>query len=115
MPVSYTHLDVYKRQVQDIIGTGKKNSPKFIKAIVKIINSNFNGIVGTEVDDARMRSIMLLLSNMPQLSLNSQFDLFIILKNLNIIQEQLKEKTEDTLQESDGRHRSCLLYTSRCV
>ena len=107
-PVSYTHLDVYKRQKQyrvqkgDVINVEKivpkrKNQKKVTFDEVLMVNEDSNVLVGTPVVEGYKVEGKILEQG----------------KSEKVIVYKYKAKKD--YRRKQGHRQPCLLYTSRCV
>ena len=94
VPVSYTHLDVYKRQ------------PILYRYRVNALNALLEAL--------RHAHELLATSGTPQLHLSSGFPQGIAVEDETALHAFFREKAEQELKQGFSLY-GCLLYTSRCV
>ncbi|EDO16399.1 hypothetical protein Kpol_1030p7 [Vanderwaltozyma polyspora DSM 70294] len=86
--------------LQHIIGSGKKVSMRFIKNLIKALNTYIGSINHANTDIATRNAIVFLCCNIAELNFTSSTELITLIKSIDIISEQLRETIVDEITGS---------------
>ena len=129
-PVSYTHLDVYKRQV--LVGTASVEKSEYLSRMLakrgvrhEVLNAKNHAREAAIVAQAGLKGAVTVATNMAgrgtdiMLGGNAEFNAVEKMAELGLDPERDAEEYEarwpEVLEACEEATRTCLLYTSRCV
>ena len=96
----FYNSDFFLKLLQDIIGSGKKNTDKYLKSVTKVLNS-YTGAISHASSDAETRDAILFLScNISKLSFTTYSDLLSLMKIVDFTSEQLRELIIDEIDDT---------------
>lgn len=89
--------------LQSSIGTGKKNSSKFLRSISKVLQVYMNRVVGAHADVETKDVILFLTSNLSFLIFFTQHQLVSLMKSIDLESEHSREAVIDEMENGDNR------------